>query len=260
MNTILLTLPSNASSDIFPDNTICNFRTQLSDRIYLTREHYEIALMQISYINSLKTFSKDEDNIIQCLLSKSNIKKEVIIPNRSYSNILHFVTDVNRLMKDVLGANVNIVPKKDGSKKVTIDYLTHDAKYNRVKLNTSDSDIIFSAALSSILGFHKTKFKAGNEYTAELVPDLKAGMHSMFVYCDLVESQYVGDKKAPLLRELPLLGSEGESVVQTFALPFYIPLRTSQFDTLHIQIADESGDPIPFEKGHLTVTLHIRPS
>ena len=247
MSAFILTLPSNASSEIFPDNSTSEFRTQLSDRIYLLREHYEVALMQISYIHSIKTFSKANDNKIQCIKNNDKSKHEVCIPNVSYTTLEDLVITVNQTLSTTLNSAHS--PK-----------LQYNKNMNRISLITGEFDVHLSNMLAAMLGFHITFFTSSKTIEAKLIPDIRSGRHSMYIYCDLVESQYVGDKKAPLLRELPLIGSEGEAIVQTFALPFYIPLRLSQFDTIHIRIADESGDPIIFEKGNFTATLHLRPS
>ena len=42
-----LTLPSSASMDLFPYNTISDFRTELLNNIYLEREMYEVGLSEI---------------------------------------------------------------------------------------------------------------------------------------------------------------------------------------------------------------------
>ena len=42
--------------------------------------------------------------------------------------------------------------------------------------------------------------------TAERAVDLEHGFHDLYVYCDIVQSQYVGDALVPLLRIVPVEG------------------------------------------------------
>ena len=40
--------------------------------------------------------------------------------------------------------------------------------------------------------------------TAERAVDLEHGFHDLYVYCDIIQSQYVGDALVPLLRIVPV--------------------------------------------------------
>jgi len=77
------------------------------------------------------------------------------------------------------------------------------------------------------------------------------------VYTDIIEPRVVGDTLAPLLRLVPR-GTYGEDSVETFKNIEYIPLRTKYFSTIEIDIRDDTGRPIPFERGKVVVTLHFR--
>ena len=50
MSQFYITLPSDVSSDVYPDNTVANYTTKLSQRIHLDGE-YEVALPDIIYTN-----------------------------------------------------------------------------------------------------------------------------------------------------------------------------------------------------------------
>ena len=55
--------------------------------------------------------------------------------------------------------------------------------------------------------------------------DLEYGFHDLFVYCDLIQSQYVGDALVPLLRIVPVEGEVGwftESISTRLWLRFNI--------------------------------------
>ncbi|XP_039305174.1 uncharacterized protein LOC120357765 [Solenopsis invicta] len=68
-----------------------------------------------------------------------------------------------------------------------------------------------------------------------------------------------GDVQTPLLRTVPLESYVYGSVkYKSFATAKYIPLIHTALQTIEIDIRDEFGQPIPFEYGTLTVTLHFK--
>ena len=69
----------------------------------------------------------------------------------------------------------------------------------------------------------------------------------MFVYCNLVGDQIVGDKKVPLLRAVQIEGEYGDTITKTFQNPLYTPVGMKQFETLEVSLTDESGRRVPFE-------------
>ncbi len=82
----------------------------------------------------------------------------------------------------------------------------------------------------------------------------------LYVYTDICESYAVGDVHASLLRIVSLDVSKyifGSNIVRHFGPAHYIPLVKHQFQTIIIDIRDQFGQPIPFEYGTLTATLHF---
>ena len=88
--------------------------------------------------------------------------------------------------------------------------------------------------------------------------DLSRGFKSFYVYSSLVEPRIVGDKIVPLLRIVPITGRNGEMVTTRFDHVQYIPVMRREFGTVETEIRDNSGRPVPFERGKVTVTLHFR--
>ena len=60
--------------------------------------------------------------------------------------------------------------------------------------------------------------------TAEWAIDLENGFHDLYVYCDIIQSQYVGDALIPLLRIVPKEGKDGETINKSFICPQYLPV------------------------------------
>ena len=93
---------------------------------------------------------------------------------------------------------------------------------------------------------------------AHSIVDLRRGFESLYVYSSIVEPRIVGDKIAPLLRIVPISGRHGEMVTARFDHVQYIPLMSREFGSVETEIRDDTGRPVPFERGKVTVTLHFR--
>ena len=114
--------------------------------------------------------------------------------------------------------------------------------------------------LSDILGFSNITSDADHTVTlpANSVVDLRRGFESLYVYSSMVEPRVVGDKIVPLLRIVPITGRHGEMVTTHFDHVHYIPVMSREFGTIETEIRDDTGRPVPFERGKVTVTLHFR--
>jgi len=88
--------------------------------------------------------------------------------------------------------------------------------------------------------------------------DINGGIHSLYVYSDVLENVPVGDTEAPLLRVVDASGHSGENIHRTFDRPRYVPIQKKRFDSIEIDIKDDVGLPIGFEGGKLIVVLHFR--
>ena len=93
---------------------------------------------------------------------------------------------------------------------------------------------------------------------ASSIVDLRRGFESLYVYSSIVEPRIVGDKIAPLLRIVPITGRHGEMVTTRFDHVQYIPVLSREFGSVETEIRDDTGRPVSFERGKVTVTLHFR--
>ena len=84
---------------------------------------------------------------------------------------------------------------------------------------------------------------------------------SLYVMCDLCEDQFVGSYKIPLLRNVHFDKDQkngGAYVSREFDNVYYIPVKKSFFDSIEIQIPDESGKKINFTSGIVTARIYVR--
>ena len=70
----------------------------------------------------------------------------------------------------------------------------------------------------------------------------------------------MGDIKAPLLRVVDAARNFGDLIHRLYTTPQYVPVSKKEFNTLEIDIRDDTGRPVPFEFGKVVATLHFRRS
>jgi len=122
-----------------------------------------------------------------------------------------------------------------------------------------------SPQLYKMLGFTQDQsslfFNAGDKKVsikAKLAVDLNADNHSLYVYCDVLESILVADTLAPLLRIVDTSGKTGTLVHRYYDKTIYVPLQKKNFDTLELDIRSDLGEPIQFTGGKVVAVLHFR--
>ena len=279
MDNFYMTLPSNNNSRYF-ENQISNYRTKLAKRIKLDGD-WEVGLCSISFTNSWINIPKDE--IINIHFYNEPIEK-VILPKGLYTNISNILKPLNGVLK---AKHIQLQKKS-----TEYDVPTFSDK-NKTSLTLTlalyKNLLVFpemSKDLCNILGFdkealdslrvitfanYKSKLKRNPFYDpshskaeqtleAEHRPEIFGKFHTMFLYCDLIESVFYGEKIAPLLRfiEIPSTSSYGAQIVSNYSECSYIPVQRKEFDSVEIAIKDEDGELFPFQHGRVIVLLHFR--
>ena len=89
--------------------------------------------------------------------------------------------------------------------------------------------------------------------------DMTAGIHSIYVYSDIIKHSYVGNSMAQLLRrvDVPLV-PYGAQISHIFPAPHYHLLCDQTFGSIEIVLKDDADRLIPFRFGRSIVTLHFR--
>ena len=70
----------------------------------------------------------------------------------------------------------------------------------------------------------------------------------------------MGDIKAPLLRVVDAAENFGDTIHRLYMTPQYVPVSKKEFNTVEIDIRDDTGRPVAFEFGKVITTLHFRRS
>ena len=254
---------------------------------------WEVGLVNITYPRMWYNVNK-EDAV--CYVQFMNWDtKTATIPIGRYNSMEELIEALNKALNSTLPPTSHQVFQLSYdrlTRKVTYGMISNPKRITTIKLvlpenpgnEISSDDIInsmstsvvgssFSPCLSSILGFEDVEdrktwnpeFHMQNvgTFTGKHVADLNRGIHSLYVYCDIMEPCPVGDARVPLLRIVPLKETSNNSTstmqcTQTFSHVHYHILRHRYITEVEIDIKDSMGRPVPFERGELMVTLHLR--
>ena len=263
MNQFQAFFPSNSSMDVHPDNTISKYTVELKTPLQLEGD-YEVGLSQIQYPRTWNNIRKGRNGfVIRWKIPKS--KPYVIskrIPPGYYSSIDDLVSMIRqRIMSLAVGKLKGIqIEYHASSRKVKIfnSNVTFENMQGvsfPVRVN-----IKFRGDVARLLGFKETSRISPNGITYSpfhAMPD--GGFSFMYVYCNLIEQQIVGDTNAPCLRTINVATvPDGNNVSNDFSKIFYMPITKRYINSIEFSIADDSGRLVDFDHGKLIIVLHFR--
>ena len=141
-----VTLPSNASLDVHPDNTLSNYTVQLPRTLYL-KPGFEVALAEIQYPLSWKTVPDYTFGVLN--LTEDVDITTIVFPDAHYDSVLELVRVINKNL--VTFFEIKNLPKR------TI-MLTYDELTNKVTLkDTIGYGLALNDEITAIFGFDKSQ-------------------------------------------------------------------------------------------------------
>ena len=229
-----LTLPSNASMDVFPDNKIGSYHVRFPQTIDLNGE-WEVGLYSISDSNTWYTLQFKQNHIYYSLDGGKSFWSSAIVDYGYYTSMPELIKSINTAMKKELG-NTNIT-------------FSFNPRTHKVGVTLATKHCVgLYGQLSKILGFGgedvKVRISKESPYVAEL-----HSITSIYVYCNIVQPQIVGNTSVPLLRTIPVGGKSGDVITKTFTNMQYVPVQTKSFEDIEILLRTDTGDLVPFERG-----------
>lgn len=278
-----VTLPSNASMDVYPDNTLTEYRVNLPSPIQLEGSH-EVALAEIQYPRTWSNLEVHEARVKLHIKYKKNLSSmiEFPIPPEFYETTEDLVETLNDYLEEEIKRLIHkksavsqylimIGGKTDGTNVLKL----HHMKLRNMVYAESKPGIRLqlSPAIRGMLGFSLTYIGSKFPYetpendvgVCEMVKtfctqkgDPYRGQYALYLYSNLVEAQVVGDTMAPLLRVVPIEGKHGEVITKTYTHLHYVPVTQSFVNNVEIYIRNDVGKKMPFERGKVVVTLHFR--
>ena len=256
-----MNLPSN-THDNQHDNTTSTFRIRLPHEVRLFGE-WEVALVEIQYPRSWNNTTDDKarlgmqnNEIVFRAVDFERIsipKVATIIPSY-YRNVEHLLTAIqNASIKQHNSVGVYEFSGESSADSFKFEY---DAVMNKVLFSSETHSVFLPDKLMYMLGFEDNLLH--DSMWAKHAPDLRGGIDSLYVYCDICEPQIVGNSMERLLRIIPVRGQYGDIVMETFTLPHYINVLHKSFSNIHVSIKSDVNSPIPFSFGKSVVKLHFR--
>ena len=244
MGDFFLTLPSNSSKDIYPDNTPGHFYTKLP-QTYNLSSAFEIGLAEISFPNTYSNVQQDLLFFYQHDYEDSlNIYH---LPRGLYSSPTTIIKELNKLIENRKRRNKTKFSYNPATRRTTL-YVY------------KDEVISLTPDLGKFLNLPSFNMKGPATYVSRGDVAVHENSQSIFVYCDLVTHRQVGDVMVPLLRAIPTIDKTNSVIHQIYEKPHYQPLSRSTFSTVEILIANDLGDTPHFDGDIKTVvTLHLRP-
>lgn len=237
-----VTLPSTSSFKYFPNNKLSSYTTHLHSPLRLVGD-WEVGLVEISYPRTWYNISGDACDVYY--RGKHDIALEVVkLPSGYYETVDEIIIEIMRALPQHLQKDIQLYVK---------------AQCRKLVINCSNSaSIQFNKSLSRMLGFEDNVLIQKDTHSSFPV-DIHRGFYSLYVYSDIVSSQYVGDTLAPLLRTVEMDHSTvGGMVCKTYNSPHYVPVKLRDIETIKIDLRLDSGKLLPFESGQVICKVHFR--
>lgn len=275
LNDFYVTLSSNVVNVGF-ENTCANFVTQLPAPLSLD-SHWRVGLSEIYFTNSWCNLRKDNELFITEVgrhKYRNVYNRVVYVPQGRYDDIEELIDEVNSCILKSFTNNVKRVPKVEFNRvirKITVsngESVTGDPLVVQFDEELSEMIGVSSGYLSSdahqivtpdmVIDVNPPTSSNG-EFTAKDPYDLSGGIHSVFVYADIVDYSIVGDTRAQLLRiaHIPTNSAFGSTIIDRYDNPHYLPLSTKEITSIEIHLKDDTDTVVPFEFGRTKLVLHF---
>lgn len=260
---LLAFLPSNASTEYYPNNIPSNYTVKIPRPIEGLGN--ECALSEIILPNRLINVREglNEIKVYRLVGGKGlvgGLKKTHTIPAGHYNSVQSVVVAVNKVFDH------HSVLTKDGKRQRVLQ-ATYLERENRVQIEARNNYAIsFGLDLNYLLGF-KIQEITQKDYglikhgqKGENEASTTGGLNNLYVYTDIIKELTVGGINAPLLRivNLNLKSNDAGSTAQSYDDPYYHSLKSSRVESINIQLRDDLGELVHFESGTVVVTLRFR--
>ena len=235
----------NEKGTLFPENTPWEYTTRLPRWIQLDGE-WMIGLHSVSYTRHY--IVQHFDTPISYTNTGSAGKGGKL--KKYPATIREYIVGINESLKDsITSKEIEFKLELDG--KITV-------------VVSSGYKVVLTRDQAIILGF----LNVDDDEEVKEISTTETGKHqanlhrktSIFIYCDIVEPQIVGDKTVSLLGIAPSESSgKVYEKIYTGENIRYIPVQTRSFQNIKIHLRSSTYEPISFEHGRASVTLHLRP-
>lgn len=272
-----VTLCSNVRNN-FVENTISNFVTQLPAPLLLDSS-WRVGLSEIHYTNSWCNLKNDNEIKIKSAFAdpaNTTFNSYAAVPAGRYEDVETLLEEITQRARQTSVKGIQTMPKLDineHTRRITLEYgYTESGQPLEFRFDDELSEMLgvsqgfrSSYAHQIITLTDETidvnpSTSENETYEAIRSYDLTGGIHSLFVYSDVVDYSIVGDTKAQLLRmaHIPANSTFGHSLVDRYENPHYLPLSTKEISSIEVHLKDDANTPIGFLFGRVKLVLHFK--
>jgi hypothetical protein len=235
-----VTLPSNSSKDVYPNNTLTKFSTKLKTPIKL-EGFYEVALIEaILPVNWKNRY----DGAMILKLNTLSVK-----------------CDVRFYVYETLTELVNSIAEFYSKSPIQLE-IKYNLKLQKVFISIPETaNLEFINGIEKDFGFNENQLtgRGVDAFSSDFkVRDSINNIDTFYVYSDIVEYQIVGDINAPLLQVVSSATITGSVIDKIYDTPHYVPVLRNNIETIDIDIRTDLGNPIQFTSGRVVIKLHFR--
>lgn len=266
-----------------PENVTSSFVVDLPKTINLSGE-WEAAMTSLHYPKTIQNLSPNNNSVVVIFERTSKIDgshlghyiRAAAIPVGLYETIDSVLKALNSAIDELVGEEtlgplfyidneedrIQVNPANLELFKRSFTPFIDRRKAIFPKEDLKMQKIYLEPRLAVLLGYDPLNHNFVNLCEPLHKYNVNAGFpQNIFVYCDLIEGQIIGHRYAPVMKIVPATehnATFGESVLRTFPTREYLPLAKRSFNTISINILDNTGQKIPFTCGQLIVTVHLR--
>lgn len=244
-----VTLPSNASLDVYPLNRLSSFRTKLNTPLQLEGQ-WEVALVELIFPTPLINVPYTSQGFNYMVKGENQV--EVYVRPNAYKSIDLLIKSIKYFISDKASALFDIEYYEEYDRIIL---------HNRLK---EEIDFVFPGRIALLMGFIPNQVYSSNAYNDTVMapnpPDLSAGLTLMYVYTNICEPQVVGDKFVPLLRVVPCNYREHGTKCKEFLKAHYVPVSQKMISEIQIEIfTDIPDESVPFQnESRVIAKLHFQ--
>jgi hypothetical protein len=288
-----LTLPSNASSSLYKNNTPSVFSIKLPTPLILEGD-WQVAATSVQYPFSWYNLTKEATFLVAVPTSLPNNQKfehSSLSPGQPPSDFEALAKSIIRPIAAFYTYFKSSIPAgyynsaRDLAQNIVSTYMASiekslckvDLVYkqneftDRITFSTSEkADFIFITDSKELLrmlgakyeqlGLHYEHLYFSLEYNFGKYPPQTDSTRSIYVTTDMIPHQQFGDNQKQILGIIPFLNEEFSQRFFVFDPPNYTPVTKKTIDMITINMLDENWLPMKFNSGNVILNLHFRKS
>lgn len=263
MSGFFITLVSNSSMNIFPENKTSSFTVLLPEKISLKGD-WCVAVAEIHYNYNFFNVN-DQNNKIKLIDNVVDMNTNEISSDEGDDTIheLQVTSGYYNTVKDLIDTvNAQISPYLHKSHSLlSIDKFTNRTRVHKGDVSNKVGHIYLDGRLAMQLGFNPSTDILHTDISPHIgnvcfgVPD------QMFIYTDIIDPTFIGHEKAYVIKVVNTEAKKykfGDACYKEYTHMHYMRVQKRDFDSISVDIRDYTGEFMPFQHGVLMIKLHFK--